>query len=115
MLKSEDMATEIPLPGKKADEFLDFLKILYLKEKEGIECKWIKRILSKFGAMFRLDSSDSHPILGGGDKAEERGASKYWLHALDCEKWTHWMEHCSSSFDKDGWQRIYFSTVIFKI
>ena len=52
MLKSvgikEDMATEIPLPGKKADEFLDFLKILYLKEKEGIECKWIKRILSKF-------------------------------------------------------------------
>ena len=52
MLKSvgikEDMATEIPLPGKKADEFLDFLKILYLKEKEGIECEWITRILSKF-------------------------------------------------------------------
>ena len=52
MLKSvgikEDMATEIPLPGKKADEFLDFLKILYLKEKEGIECKWIKIILPKF-------------------------------------------------------------------
>ena len=44
----ENMATEIPLPGKKADEFLDFLKILYLKEKEGIECKWIKTILSKF-------------------------------------------------------------------
>ena len=41
MLKSaaikEDTATEIPLPGKKADEFLDFLKILYLKE--GIECE----------------------------------------------------------------------------
>ena len=35
----EDIATEIPLPGKKADDFLDFLKILYLKEKEGIECE----------------------------------------------------------------------------
>ena len=36
----EATATEIPLPGKKADEFLDFLKLLYLKEKKGIECKY---------------------------------------------------------------------------
>ena len=35
----ERTATEMPLPGKKANEFLDFLKVLYLKETEGITCK----------------------------------------------------------------------------
>ena len=36
----EGTATEIPLPGKKANEVLDFLKVLYLKETEGtITCK----------------------------------------------------------------------------
>ena len=38
--KEATTATEIPLPGKKADEFLDFLKLLYLKGKEGIECMY---------------------------------------------------------------------------
>ena len=36
----EGTATEIPLPGKKANEVLDFLKVLYLKETEGITCKY---------------------------------------------------------------------------
>ena len=40
--KEATTATAIPLPGKKADEFLDFLKLLYLKEKEGIECTYKK-------------------------------------------------------------------------
>ena len=35
----EGTATEISLPGKKANEVLDFLKVLYLKETEGITCK----------------------------------------------------------------------------
>ena len=42
MLKSqfkEATANEIPLPGKKANEILSFLKQLYLKERDGITCK----------------------------------------------------------------------------
>ena len=35
----EATAKEIPLPGKKAEEILDFLKQLYLKEDEGITSK----------------------------------------------------------------------------
>ena len=35
----EATASEIPLPGKKAGEILDFLKQLYLKETEGITRK----------------------------------------------------------------------------
>ena len=38
----EATATEIPLPGKKANEILDFLKLLYLKEDEGITSKYEK-------------------------------------------------------------------------
>ena len=38
----EGTAKEIPLPGKKADEILDFLKLLYLKEDEGIISKYEK-------------------------------------------------------------------------
>ena len=37
--QKEGTATEIPLAGKKAKEVLDFLKVLYLKETEGITCK----------------------------------------------------------------------------
>ena len=35
----EATANEIPLPGKKPNEILDFLKQLYLKERDGITCK----------------------------------------------------------------------------
>ena len=35
----EATAKEIPLPGKNADEVLDFLKQLYLKESNGVTCK----------------------------------------------------------------------------
>lgn len=35
----EATADEIPLPGKKANEILSFLKQLYLKERDGIKCK----------------------------------------------------------------------------
>jgi len=37
----EATAEEIPLPGKKANEILDFLKQLYLKERDGLtsECE----------------------------------------------------------------------------
>ena len=35
----EATANEIPLPGKKADEILSFLKQLYMKERNGITCK----------------------------------------------------------------------------
>jgi len=35
----EATAKEIPLPGKKANEILDFLKQLYLKEGEGLTCE----------------------------------------------------------------------------
>lgn len=35
----EATSREIPLPGKKADEILDFLKQMYLKERDGITCK----------------------------------------------------------------------------
>ena len=37
--QKEGTATEIPLAGEKAKEVLDFLKVLYLKETEGITCK----------------------------------------------------------------------------
>ena len=35
----EATAKEIPLPGKKADEMLEFLKQLYVKEKVGVTSK----------------------------------------------------------------------------
>ena len=35
----EATATEIPLPGKKPNEVLDFLKALYLKGTAEITCK----------------------------------------------------------------------------
>jgi len=35
----EATADEIPLPGKKANEILSFLKQLYLKERDGITRK----------------------------------------------------------------------------
>ena len=35
----EATATEIPLPGKKADEFLDFLELLYVKKMDEVHCK----------------------------------------------------------------------------
>ena len=35
----EATSTEIRLPGKKANEVLDFLKALYLKETAEITCK----------------------------------------------------------------------------
>ncbi len=35
----EATASEIPLPGKKPNEILDFLMQLYLKERDGITCK----------------------------------------------------------------------------
>jgi len=36
---TEATAKEIPLPGKKTEEMLDFLKLLYLKKREGITCE----------------------------------------------------------------------------
>ncbi|KAJ7394347.1 hypothetical protein OS493_000152 [Desmophyllum pertusum] len=38
-------ATEIPLPGKKAHEILDFLKQLYLKERDGITLNKMEHVL----------------------------------------------------------------------
>ena len=35
----EGTATEIPLSGKKANQVLEFVKLLYLKETKGITCK----------------------------------------------------------------------------
>ena len=35
----EVTATEIPLPGKKANEFLDFLELLYMKKIDEVQCK----------------------------------------------------------------------------
>jgi len=35
----EATAKEIPLPGKKANEILDFLKQLYVKEKADVTSK----------------------------------------------------------------------------
>ena len=35
----EATAKEIPLPGKKADEILDFIKQIYMKESDGVTCK----------------------------------------------------------------------------
>ena len=35
----EATATEIPLPGKKADEFLPFLKLLYVTKYDEVQCK----------------------------------------------------------------------------
>jgi len=43
----ETTAKEIPLPGKKANEILDFLKQLYLKEGEGLA-------LNKVGHLLKL-------------------------------------------------------------
>ena len=36
----EATAKEIPSPEKNADEILDFLNILYLKERDAITCKY---------------------------------------------------------------------------
>ncbi|CAH3160089.1 unnamed protein product, partial [Porites evermanni] len=51
----EGTATEIPLPGKKANEVLDFLKVLYLKETEGIT-------LDKMGHLLKL--ADEYDVQG---------------------------------------------------
>ena len=40
----EATATEIPLPGKKANEFLDFLELLYMKKIDQVRCKWDKNV-----------------------------------------------------------------------
>ena len=40
----EVTATEIPLPGKKANEFLDFLELLYMKKIDEVQCKWDKSV-----------------------------------------------------------------------
>ena len=37
-------ATEIPLPGKKANEFLDFLELLYMKKIDKVQCKWDQNV-----------------------------------------------------------------------
>ncbi|KAM7444959.1 hypothetical protein ABFA07_006492 [Porites harrisoni] len=53
----EGTATEISLPGKKANEVLDFLKVLYLKETEGIT-------LDKMGHLLKLsDEYDAQGVL----------------------------------------------------
>ena len=36
----EATTTEIPLPGKKANEILDFFKLLYLQERDGLTCEY---------------------------------------------------------------------------
>ena len=38
----EATATEIPLPGKKANEFLDFLELLYMEKIDEVQRKWDK-------------------------------------------------------------------------
>ena len=38
----EATATEIPLPGKKANEFSDFLELLYMKKIDEVQRKWEK-------------------------------------------------------------------------
>ena len=48
----EGTAADIPLPGKKANEVLDFLKVLYLKEQDGLTCEYeniytFKRLLKR--------------------------------------------------------------------
>ena len=35
----EARATQIPLPEKKADEFLEFLELLYMKKIDEVHCK----------------------------------------------------------------------------
>ena len=40
----EATAKEIPLPGKKASEFLDFLKQLYVKENAGVTSKGLTEL-----------------------------------------------------------------------
>ena len=42
----EATATEIPLPGKKAFEVSDFLKQLYLQDREGVTCEYENRVHS---------------------------------------------------------------------
>ncbi|XP_044178305.1 kelch-like protein 40 [Acropora millepora] len=41
----EARATQIPLPGKKADEFLDFLKILYVKKVDEVHFNQVEHLL----------------------------------------------------------------------
>jgi len=41
----EATAEEIPLPGKKANEILDFLKQLYLKERDGLTINKVEHLL----------------------------------------------------------------------
>ncbi|CAH3032451.1 unnamed protein product, partial [Porites lobata] len=53
--QKERTATEIPLAGKKAKEVLDFLKVLYLKETEGIT-------LNKMGHLLKL--ADEYEVQG---------------------------------------------------
>ena len=40
----EATATEIPLPGKKANEFSDFLELLYMKKIDEVQRKWDKNV-----------------------------------------------------------------------
>ncbi|XP_015752469.1 PREDICTED: uncharacterized protein LOC107332256 [Acropora digitifera] len=41
----EATATEIPLPGKKANEFLDFLEFLYMKKMDEIQLNQVEHLL----------------------------------------------------------------------
>lgn len=41
----EAIAKEIPLPGKKANEVLDFLKQMYLKESDGVTLDKVEHVL----------------------------------------------------------------------
>jgi len=41
----EATATEIPLPGKKANEFLDFLELLYMKKIDEVQLNQVEHLL----------------------------------------------------------------------
>ncbi|XP_029203945.2 uncharacterized protein LOC114967873 [Acropora millepora] len=41
----EVTATEIPLPGKKANEFLDFLELLYMKKIDEVQLNQVEHLL----------------------------------------------------------------------
>ncbi|XP_015778962.1 PREDICTED: uncharacterized protein LOC107356853, partial [Acropora digitifera] len=41
----EATATEIPLPGKKANEFLDFLELLYMKKIDEVQLDQVEHLL----------------------------------------------------------------------
>ena len=43
----EATATENPLPGKKAKEFLNFVELLYMKKIDEVQRKWDKNAAYK--------------------------------------------------------------------